>query len=232
MTEPNDPHTSPSGTVTRRRERLPAVPIGLRPAPSDDELETNILERWQGLGLILTVFLALFLPAYWLFFEEQRGTHAAISQREESIERGKMIFGPEIPGSHSFQANCAQCHGTNAEGGVKGRTYIPVGKTKPEPYEAPSLNNVFVRLIVDQKKTPKEAYNIVYETISEGRPPTAMPAWALINGGPLNDQHIEDVINFLISIQDRSKLPESAILAAGAHEGQFSRLLAFAAVQQ
>jgi len=232
MTEPRDPHATPSGTVTRRRERPPAVPIGLRPAPSDDELETNILERWQGLGLVLTIFLALFLPAYWLFFEEQRGTHAAVTQREESIERGKSIFGPEIQGSHSFQANCAQCHGTNAEGGVKGRTFIPPGKKDRVAYEAPSLNNVFVRFINDEKLSPKEAYNKVYETISEGRPNTAMPAWALINGGPLNDQQIEDIINFLISIQDRTKLPEGAVLAAGEHEGQFSRLLAFAAEHQ
>ena len=232
MSEPHDPHATPPGTVARRRERLPAVPIGLRPAPSDDELETNILERWQGLGLVLTIFLALFLPAYWLFFEEQRGTHAALTQREESIERGAKIFGFAIPGSHSFQAECAQCHGTNAQGGVKGRTYIPPGETERKPYEAPPLDDIFVRLIVDREMTPKAAYNFVYETISEGRPNTAMPAWALNQGGPLNDQHIEDIINFLISIQDHSKLPEGAELAAGAHEGQFSRLIAFAAIQR
>jgi mono/diheme cytochrome c family protein len=229
MSEPLDPPPASPGTVARRRGRLPAVPIGLRPAPSDDELETNILERWQGLGLVLTIFLALFLPAYWLFFEEPRGTHAAVTQREESIERGSKIFGFAIPGSHSFQAECAQCHGTNAQGGVKGRTYIPPGGKEPVPYEAPSLNDVFIRQIVDQKKTPKDAYNFVYETISRGRPGTAMPTWALSYGGPLNDQQIEDVINFLISIQDRSKLPKGTVLAVGAHEGQFSRLLAFAA---
>lgn len=229
MTEPNDPHATPPGTVTRRRERLPAVPIGLRPAPSDDELETNILERWQGLGLVLTIFLALFLPAYWLFFEHERGTRAAIAQREESIERGSKIFGFAIPGSHSFQAECAACHGTNAEGGVKGRTFIPKGKKERVPYEAPALNTVLVRYINDEKLTPKEAYNKVYETISQGRPGTAMPAWALSYGGPLNDQQIEDLINFLISIQPHDQLPEGSELAAGAHEGHYSRLLAFAA---
>ena len=50
MTERSDLPTEPSGAVSRRRVRAPQVPIGLRPAPSDDELETNILERWQGLG--------------------------------------------------------------------------------------------------------------------------------------------------------------------------------------
>jgi hypothetical protein len=230
---PADADADASGTVARRRDRTPQVPIGLRPAPSDDELETNILERWQGLGVVLTIFLALFLPAYWLFFEQQRGTHAAVKQRLESIERGSEIFHAPPPGTaHGFQANCAQCHGVNAQGGVKGRTYIPAGTAKPVPFEAPSLNDVFIRQIVTAKKNPKDAYNFVYETISKGRPGTPMPTWGLGYGGPMNDQQIEDVINFLISIQPRDKLPKGVVIASGAHEGGFSRLLAFASEQQ
>jgi mono/diheme cytochrome c family protein len=224
-------------TGSQRKQRATKVPVGLRPAPSDDELETNILERWQGIGLVLTIFLALFLPAYWLFFEQQRGTHAAAKQRVESIERGAHIFAvaePIKPGGHAagFQAQCAQCHGANGVGGVKGRTFIPPGTTDPVPYQAPSLNDVFNRFIVDQKLTVKDAYNKVYDTIARGRPGTPMPTWGLGYGGPMNDQQIEDVINYLISLQDTTKLPKGTVLAAGTHEGGFSRLIAFAAEQQ
>lgn len=231
MPDSLEPSSENPVTVTGRRSRTPRVPIGRRPAPSDDELETNILERWQGLGLVLTIFLALFLPGYWLFFEQQRGTHAAVTQRAESIERGSSIFQAAPAGpAHGFQANCAQCHGVNAQGGVKGRTYIPAGAKAPVPFEAPSLNNVFVRQIVDAKKSPKDAYNFVYETISKGRAGTAMPTWGVGYGGPMNDQQIEDVLNFLISIQP--KLPKGLEVASGAHQGGFSRLLAFAAEQR
>jgi hypothetical protein len=48
----------------------------------------------------------------------------------------------------------------------------------------------------------------------------------------MNDQQIEDVINFLISIQPLDKLPKGVVIASGAHEGGFSRLLAFASEQQ
>ncbi|MEO6712368.1 MAG: cytochrome c [Mycobacteriales bacterium] len=231
MTERSDVPSESPGAISRRRQHAPQVPIGLRPAPSDDELETNILERWQGLGVVLTIFLALFLPGYWLFFEQQRGSHAAVEQRAESIERGRNIFGPTTEDSPhgAFQANCAQCHGNNAQGGVKGRTWIPPGTSKPVPYQAPSLRDVFDRYMV-KSKTPlsaPNAYNLIYETIARGRAGQPMPAWGLGYGGPMNDQQIEDVINFLISIQPDTI--KGLHVASGAHEGGFSRLLAFAA---
>ncbi|MFN2625401.1 MAG: cytochrome c [Mycobacteriales bacterium] len=215
--------------VVRRRHNKPAIPVGLRPAPSDDELETNVLERWQGWGLILTLFLALFLPAYWLFFENPRATNAGLKFRAQSIERGETIFEIPEPGGHAFQAGCAQCHGTDARGGFKAN-WIPPGSpkgTKGTQYPCPNLREVFKRQMGDQKKTPREAYRFVYETIAQGRPGTPMPTWGVGYGGPMNDQQIEDVINYLISIQEN--LPAGTKLAMGASRGGFSRLIAFGA---
>jgi mono/diheme cytochrome c family protein len=239
MSERLDTPTGAPANGAKRRQRATKVPIGLRPAPSDDELETNILERWQGLGVIMTIFLALFLPAYWLFFENQRGTRAAVEQRVDSIERGKHIFAlaaEEEPGGHGagFQAQCAQCHGVNAEGGVR-KGFIAPGSApgaKPVDFPVPSLNDVFIRRIVGSKQNEKDAYNYVYEKIARGVPGTPMPSWGLGYGGPMNDQQIEDVINYLISLQDLTQLPKGTVLAAGAHEGAFSRLIAFAAEKQ
>jgi hypothetical protein len=58
-----------------------------------------------------------------------------------------------------------------------------------------------------------------------------MPTWGLGYGGPMNDQQIEDVINYLLSIQ--VGLPEEVAaeiaLGDGSSEGSFSRLITFAA---
>ena len=214
------------GAARRRRPLL--IPIGFRPAPSDDELETNVMERWQGWGTLLLVFLALFLPLYFIFFENQRSNDAALRQREESIKRGAVIFAQAKPGAHGFQAGCARCHGTYAGGGV-----VPQFKANAEApatdYPAPSLNDIFKRQVVEQKKSPRDAYRFVYETIAQGRPGTPMPTWGLGYGGPMNDQQIEDVVNFLLSIQVGLPDEVRSEIALGTAPGPFSRLITFAA---
>ena len=215
-----------------RRKRQPLVPIGFRPAPSDDELETNVLERWQGWGTLLVVFLALFLPIYFVFFEGQRGDAAALEQREKSIRRGAEIFAEAEPGAHGFQAGCARCHGAYANGGV-----VPQFKANAtaaaRDVAAPDLTTVFKRQVVDAKKSPRDAYRYVYDVIAQGRPGTPMPTWGLGYGGPMNDQQIEDVVNYLLSVQ--TGLPEEVAteIALGdtAGQGPFSRLITFAAAQ-
>ena len=221
---PRDPRT---GAVVRRRRPL-SVPIGFRPAPSDDELETNVLERWQGWGTLLMAFLALFLPIYFVFFENQRMDDTALKQRHESIRRGAGIYMQAAPGSHGFQAGCARCHGTYAGGGVVPQ-FRASADADPVDYPAPNLTEVFKRQIVDQKKTPRDAYRYVYDTIAQGKPPTPMPTWGLGYGGPMNDQQIQDVVNFLISIQTGLPPDVSTEVALGTQPGPFSRLITFAA---
>ena len=221
------PRERPSGAVVRRKKL--SVPIGFRPAPSDDELETNVLERWQGWGLLLLLFLALFLPLYFIFFENQRMDDAALEQRAESIRRGAAIFAQGKPGAHGFQAGCARCHGTYAGGGV-----VPKYKSSPTAtaadYPAPALTDIFKRQITDAGKTPRDAYRFVYNTIAQGRPGTPMPTWGLGYGGPMNDQQIEDGVNYLISIQTGLSEEVSNQVALGdGSDGAFSRLITFAA---
>lgn len=219
-----------SGNRAVRRRKPLSVPIGFRPAPSDDELETNVLERWQGWGTLLLVFLALFLPLYFIFFENQRSNDAALRQRAESIKRGAAIFAQAKPGAHGFQAGCARCHGTYAGGGIVPQ-FKANAQAAPVNYPAPNLAEVFKRQIVDAKKSPREAYRFVYETIAQGRPGTPMPTWGLGYGGPMNDQQIEDVINYLLSIQSGLPKDVAAQIALGHQPGPFSRLITFAAAQ-
>ena len=213
--------------VVRRPGGKPSIPIGFRPAPSDDELETNVLERWQGWGLLLTVLLAILLPLYIMFYEPVRMRTAALEQRRESIERGAHHFALSTD-ENTSGFGCAQCHGANAQGGVAAN-FRPPGsppEAKPLNVPAPNLREVFKRQIVDRKQTPKEAYRFVYQTIAQGRPGTPMPAWGLAYSGPLNDQQIEDIVNYLMSIQEG--IPKGVKLAVGESRGPFSRLIAFA----
>ncbi len=223
---PRDPR---SGGVVRRRKPL-SVPIGFRPAPSDDELETNVLERWQGWGTLLLVFLALFLPLYFIFFENQRSSDAALRQRQESIKRGAAIFAQAKPGAHGFQAGCARCHGTYAGGGIVPQ-FKASADTPAADIPAPNLAEVFKRQVIDAKKTPRDAYRFVFETIAQGRPGTPMPTWGLGYGGPMNNQQIEDVINYLISIQVGLPSDVASEIAMRNEPGPFSRLITFAAAQ-
>ncbi|HVF05531.1 MAG TPA: cytochrome c [Frankiaceae bacterium] len=215
------------GAVVRRRKPL-SVPIGFRPAPSDDELETNVLERWQGWGTLLVVFLALYLPVYFIFFENQRSNDAALESRAKSIRRGAFIYAQAEPGAHGFQAGCAQCHGTYAGGGVVPK-YRASANADPTDFPVPNLDQIFKRQMVDQGKSVRDAYRYVYDTIAQGRPGTPMPTWGLGYGGPMNDQQIEDVVNFLISIQQGLPEEAAAELALGNEPGPFSRLISFAA---
>ena len=71
-----------------------------------------------------------------------------------------------------FATTCASCHGPTGEG-----TAI-----------APALNREAIR-------TAETAWLV--ETISYGRPGTAMPAWSVEAGGPLNSDQIAEMAAFL-----------------------------------
>lgn len=212
--------------VVRRPGGKPSIPIGFRPAPSDDELETTVLERWQGWGLLLTLLLAILFPLYIMYYEPVRMRTAALEQRRESIERGAHHYALSTE-ENTTGFGCAQCHGANAQGGIAANFRSAGSPPDAEPLDvpAPNLREVFKRQLA-LKKTPKEAYRFVFQTIAQGRPGTPMPTWGLAYGGPLNDQQITDIVNYLISIQDG--IPEGVKLAAGEAQGPFSRLIAFA----
>jgi len=46
---------------------------------------------------------------------------------------------------------------------------------------------------------------VAWDTIQKGRPPTPMPTWGVRYGGPMNDQQITDLVNYLLSIQSDDK---------------------------
>ena len=50
----------------RTRERGPDIPVAMRPGPSDGALETPLLLKLQGWGVLLVAFFVVWIPFVWL----------------------------------------------------------------------------------------------------------------------------------------------------------------------
>jgi mono/diheme cytochrome c family protein len=162
------------------------IPRGMQPGPSDPDLEKPLLEKLQFWGMALVLLVALWMPALWLLepdtnADDTRGLVA------ESIERGRLI---SLPGSEENQLgfNCERCHGPGLTGGqnVYNGLIVPV----------PNLQTVCERLTLDQ----------IVTTIAEGRQGTDMPSWSVRFAGAMHDQQINDLINYILSLNEN--IPE------------------------
>lgn len=184
--------------VSRRRQ--PQAPPNLTEYYDDPTLEGPKLERYLGAAVLFSAVLAASLPIYWLL-EPTRQSGMDSDFLADSVERGKERFGREpVPGSEILPLECARCHGDTAEGGVA--TYIlppdePGEVAKSVQWKAPSLDDVLLRFSTEE----------VAQIITYGRPGTPMPAWGLAGGGPLPKQPVDDLVNYLASIQLK---PEAA----------------------
>lgn len=79
-------------------------------------------------------------------------------------------------GAEIYAHDCATCHGNEGQG---------------ERNSGPALNTrEFLSAAVDE---------LIFNTIVDGRPGTAMPAWGQVRGGPYNAQTIEDLVAFIRS---------------------------------
>jgi mono/diheme cytochrome c family protein len=193
------------GVVFRARERArvagPGTPPSRRPGPTDQALEGRLLENYQLAGVALTIFLALALPFLYIR-EPGRMRAAAKHQQEESVTLGRQ----------DFVEFCARCHGQNATGGTVERYVTPgVKNAKPTDVQAPNLHEIW------QRHAGQDVATVAWDTIQKGRPPTPMPTWGVRYGGPMNDQQITNLVNYLLSIQsDNKPRPQLDFKAAGA----------------
>ena len=181
--------------IVGARRHKPATPMNLTPYYDDATMEGPKLERFLGAAVIFSAILAAALPAYWLL-EPTRQTKMNKDFLQDSINRGRLRFAVAgtVPPSEVLNLECARCHGAKAEGGAA--TFLlqpsePGELAKTVSWTAPSLNDVLLRFSPDE----------VTQIITYGRPGTPMPAWGLAGGGPLPDQPISDLVNFLQSIQ-------------------------------
>src|SRR6478672_1208533 len=98
------------------------------------------------LGVTLSVVLLLTLLIY-AAVDFQRTPAAKATAREESIERGKVIFAQY----------CVQCHGPKGEGCI-----------------GPALNRDVWRAQIDGKPNPNfdaDSHDFIYKVVERGRQP-------------------------------------------------------------
>lgn len=155
------------------------VAPNLQPGRNDQELETRRLETGQKVAIAASAFLAISLPLY--FLGEQNRQEGFVEEFDEaSVERGLHLV---------EEFACYGCHGPLGVGGSS--TYVEKRSGVTVSWAAPAIDDVFYRYDEDEVN-----YWLTY-----GRGNTPMPAWGLDGGGPMNEKQIEDVVNYLKTIQ-------------------------------
>lgn len=172
----------------RRREEAD-IPNAMRPGPSDPDLETPLLQKLQGWGVLLVLFFVIWVPAVWLF-EPDQNLEQDQEMQEAAIDRGAHaveVFTEE----NQAGVGCVSCHGPTLEGSVILDTQTG------QPIQTPNLTTVC--------GGPFTGHPLIYglrdiqTTIEQGR--NLMPSWSIRFAGALGDQQINDIINYLVSIQ-------------------------------
>jgi hypothetical protein len=176
----------------RRRPRVPPeldIPKGMRPGPSDPDLEKPLLERHIALGLVFVVAMSILVPVVWLQ-EPVNNKNDTEVQLAESEERGRLTT---LPGNEENQIgfNCVRCHGAGLKGGRNfyNGSFVAVPNLTTVCGGA-EFNHPLITSLDD-----------VVDTIANGRENTDMPSWSVRAKGAMDDQQINDIINYLLSIQ-------------------------------
>src|SRR5438128_4471691 len=172
-----------------RGARGPDIPPAMRPGPSDPDLEKPVLEKLYAAGLILVVIMALWIPGVFLR-ENVSNKSDTRNLLEQSIERGHLTT---LPASEANQIgfNCERCHGPGLHGGQN--VYNGNVVTVPNLQTVCGGADLGHPLITDLQD--------VINTIAQGRTGTDMPSWSVRYSGAMDDQQIQDLVNYILSIQ-------------------------------
>ena len=186
------------------------IPPALRPADIDSVLESNRLTKIHGWGLALTLFFAFFMPAYWVQEPQNRLDNEKMFE-EESLERGERYYAMAIDQqtgeSNPAGKECARCHGVEAEGGTN--DFLNPDTGVRSVVQVPELKTVFARY-EEPPAGYEDAREFIRETIERGRPGTDMPTWGNKFGGPLTEQELDDIVNWLESINEKPDVSAEA----------------------
>ena len=182
----------------RRRAAVaaPDIPRGMRPGPSDADLETPLLQKLQGWGVLLIVVLVVWVPATWLF-EPDRNLDQERALTTDSIARGR--HGVELfTEENQTGIGCTRCHGAELTGSV----IFDTRQDPAIPFATPNLTTVCGGPFTGHPRI--YGLNDIYTTIEQGR--DLMPSWSIRFAGALDDQQINDIVNYIVSIQDETQV--------------------------
>ena len=180
-------------TLGRRRTQAKGgidIPPGMAPGPSDADLEKPLLEKLYVWGLLLVLTMAVWLPVVWLR-EPDSNSDDLRDFQSISVERGRLTT---LPGSEEnpLGFGCTRCHGDGLRGGRNlfngGIVAVPdlVTVCGGEKHGHPLIKSL----------------DDVVTVIAAGRPGTDMPSWSVRYSGAMHDEQIQDVVNYILSIQE------------------------------
>ncbi len=175
--------------VRKERRRYEEVPPAMRPGFSDEQLEKTVIERYMGWGLVLTALFAVFFPVYWVQ-EANRLQTAEAGLFTSSVATGEALY----------QANCAECHGGDGGGGAAPSPYSDAS------WPAPSVTNIVERY--EESENVDDMRLFLTEVLERGRPGTPMPQWGQAYQGPLTDQEIRDIVDWILVNQEEGAAEE------------------------
>jgi cytochrome c553 len=177
-----------------RRAARTEIPRAMRPGPSDPDLETPLLLKLQGWGVLLVAFFVIWIPMTWVF-EPDRNLGQERSLLTQSIERGKaaiQLYSEENQGG----VGCVRCHGQ----GLVGSRILNTATGQVQL--TPNLTTVCGGPWTGHPLI--YSLNDIYITIMQGR--NLMPSWSIRYAGALDDQQINDLVNYIVSIQNKSEV--------------------------
>ncbi|MGB7805466.1 MAG: hypothetical protein WBM72_07680, partial [Actinomycetota bacterium] len=71
----------------RTKEQAPDIPRGMRPGPSDPALETPLLQKLQGWGVVLVAFFVIWIPFSWVR-EPSQNLEQEQRLKTQALDRG------------------------------------------------------------------------------------------------------------------------------------------------
>ncbi len=182
-------------TRGRRRVQAPDIPDAMRPGPSDPDLETRLLQKLQGWGVLLVLFFVVWIPATWIF-EPSQNLEQEDRLLTDSITRGEAAV-EAFTEENQLGVGCVRCHGSELKGGriLDAATGAVIA--------TPNLTTVCGGPYTGHPLI--YSLNDIYTVLNQGR--NLMPSWSIKYAGALTDQRINDIVNYIVSIQDEAQVP-------------------------
>ena len=155
----------------------------LKPYLDDDELESAKLDRTLTWGLATLAIVGIGLPAYWL---------AEPGRIDGAIEEYDRVFASRGEELYTEGAQCNACHGPEGVGGVAPFTILDNNAefVAQVEWKAPAIDTALLRYSRDE----------VRFILDYGRAFSPMPAWGAPGGGPLTEQQIDNIIDYMQEI--------------------------------
>jgi mono/diheme cytochrome c family protein len=183
---------------SRVRGQTKEIPNAMRPGPADAALETPLLTKLQGWGVVLVAFFVVWIPLNWIR-EPSENLRQERELEQLAFDRGQhavQLYSEE----NQLGIGCVRCHGPELRGGVIVNGVNPDGSTA---YAIPpNLTTVCGGPFGNPPHPAIFSQEDIYQVIREGR--NAMPSWSIRFKGALDDQQINDLVVYLIEISSEN----------------------------